>query len=269
MRFVPDVLQAVPARKRFRVLVRSVSLLFGITGAFVASILLEKGQYWWSGLPAFIVLVATFAEFVLGDILTDRRYPARTALLLERLETKLQLCSEQIGEHIDRAIDSLQGCDRGRVSGTFHLVVDLYSPIDEEPEPAFFQVIDYAGRQIVDRTGKPKPGRWRFTSISKGIIGRCLRTNMAEHVNFSTEDELRERMVREFGFSRSEMEERSLDARSYWSQPVFHEDKVIGVLFFFSTEIQVFPKAIDEVATTKLEPTAQSIRGLLETAQII
>jgi GAF domain-containing protein len=86
------------------------------------------------------------------------------------------------------------------------------------------------------------------------------------YVNFSTPAEYKRRMIEEFGFTQAEAERHTTAARSYLAFPVFSSGNVIGVMYFFSTEPQVFPKAADEDV---LERHASVVAGLLRAAEII
>jgi hypothetical protein len=230
-------LKELSDRKRFRLGLRAAFISVGVVAAYLTSLLLERGSYHWSVVPAVLVLLASIAEFVIADILTESIYPARTQALLDRLEANLQEYQERIRQSVDRSIGSLKACDTARVSGTFHLVVELYSVDSPGSEEALVQVTAYSG---------PLGGRrWRFTPASKGVIGRCLRSARPECVNFASLDEYRERMVSEFGFSRMELAKHTKEARSYWAEPVELGGRLVGVIYLFSTEPQVFPRAAD------------------------
>jgi hypothetical protein len=224
-------------RKRFRLKLRAVFIFIGVVAGYLTSLLLEQHFYYWSLIPAVLLIVAAFAEFVFADILTESKYPARTQALLDKLDRNLQEYHERIRQSIDRAIRSLNACDNSRVSGTFHLVVELYVGDGHESEEALLQIAAYSG----SLGGK----RWRFTSAGKGVIGRCLRSASSEWVNFASLDEYKERMVSEFGFSPKELTKHTKEARSYWAEPVKLGERVVGVIYLFSTEPQVFPLAAE------------------------
>jgi hypothetical protein len=244
-------------RKKFRLKLRVGSILVGVVAAYVASLLLERGEFAWSVAPASLVLLASLLEFVAADILTESKYPARTQALLDKLEENLQQYDERIRQSIADAIASLKACDNKRVSGTFHLVVERYSA-DDEPEDALLQVTVYSG---------PLGGkRWRFTSAGKGVIGRCLRSARPECVNFASLEEYQERMVSEFGFSSKEVAQHTKEARSYWAQPVMVAGRLVGVIYLFSTEPQVFPRAAN---STVLQSLAREIGLFLVGARVV
>lgn len=251
-------LPEISDRKKFRLKLRVTSIVIGVIAAYLTSLLLERSDYWWSLLPAAFVLFASLAEFVVADILTESKYPARTQALLDDLDENLQEYHDRIRRSIEHAIGSLQACDSRRVSGTFHLVVDLYSSDGNGAEEALLQVTAYSG---------PLGGRrWRFTSAGKGVIGRCLRSARPECVNFASLQEYQERMVSEFGFSRKEVAQHTQEARSYWAEPVVVAERLVGVIYLFSTEPQVFPRAAD---SSVLQGLAREIGSFLVGARVV
>jgi len=252
------LLSSITRRKRFRISIRAASLIAGAFATYAVSVLFEEQFYFLAIIPTFIILTAAIVEFVFGDVWTENRYPTRTEATLENYENKVQNVHNSLLAQLNTAIQSLKGCDLSKVNGTLHLLVELFSPTDDLSEHAYVQITSYTG-QLGGR-------RWRFSNIYKGIIGRCFRTHEAEHVNFSTQEEYNERMVREFGYTRDEMRECTLDARSYWAEPLFSGDQFVGVMYLFSTEPQVFPLAVDQ---EKLKLVAANIVGLLEAATII
>lgn len=249
---------AVPKRRRLRLGLRALFLILGLIGAYATSVLVQEKCYWWGGLTTGLVILTAIAEFVLADILTDRIYPVRTQAVLERLENDLRGYHDRIRGAIERCIQSLAACNHTAVSGTFHLKVDLYSPYNDEAEQALVQVVDYSG----NLGGR----KWRFNPMTKGLIGRCARTQQPECVNFATEDEYCQRMVTEFGFTQDEVRKHTKEARSYWAQPVFDAHTFVGVIFLFSTEQQVFPRAASDVS---LNAAANEISAYLEGARIV
>lgn len=231
----------ISMRKKYRLGLRALFLSVGVLMVFITSIFLEEKNYYLAAGFTFIALVATLAEFGLADIIIDEKYPAKTADILKRLEEHLgQSKEELIKSIIAEAIQSMRGCDRSQISGTFHLKVDIYSEDGDKYEPAYVQVTPYKG--------KLGGRKWRFNTITKGVVGRCIRTENPEWVNFYSEDEFKTRMVAEFGYTNEEAEKRTKEARSYWAQPVFSGNELIGVMYFFSTEPQIFPIAVNHVA---------------------
>jgi hypothetical protein len=96
-------------------------------------------------------------------------------------------------------------------------------------------------------------------------VGRCLRSGNIATANFASLDEYRLRMVEEFGFTESEVKTHTNSARSYLAYPLKNGDAVAGVLYFFSTEPQVFPLA---APIGRLETTSAEVLGLLRTARL-
>lgn len=192
------------------------------------------------------------------DVLTEKIYPARTEKILADLDEKTPKIERKLSDELDSARNALKGCDIDQVSITLHLKVSIYSTVDESSEDAFIQIIDYRGRF----GGK----RWRVVPATKGIIGRCLRTGKQEFVNFATEEEYDRRMVEEFSFTREEANKHTKRARSYWAHPVFSRDEQVGVIYLFSNELQVFPKAVEK---PRLDQSAKHIANFLEVARVI
>jgi hypothetical protein len=253
-----SVLEWVPRRRRFRILLRLVFLIVGIVAGFFIAVLMEEKYYVWAGIVAIAVFFASVGEFILADVITERRYPVQTEKILVSLERRIPAIEKELAEELSCIKNTLRGCDVREVSATLHLKVSVYSPIDERPEDAFVQVLNYQGGF--------GGSRWRITPCTKGVIGRCLRTCQPEFVNFSTVDEYNERMVKEFGFTPKEAKERTMSARSYWAHPVLMQNDLIAVIYLFSTEPQVFPQAAD---ITSLNQSARHVSNLLHAAGVI
>jgi GAF domain-containing protein len=73
-------------------------------------------------------------------------------------------------------------------------------------------------------------------------------------------------MVEEFGFSPEEVDRHTKTARSYLAFPIRDRGDMVGVMYFFSTEPQVFPVAANE---DRLRDAAESISALLRAAEIL
>jgi GAF domain-containing protein len=245
-------------REKFRALLRAGAITIAAISTFVASVLFQESMYYWAALPSVFVLLSLLGEFIVADVITEEKYPARTSAILEAYEKKALSLQDPLLTLIQQAIGSLNACDNASVNGTLHLIVELFSPLDDKPTTAFVQLTNYAGRL----GGK----RWRFVDASKGIIGRCLRTKSPEFVNFSTQEEFNDRMMREFGFTYVEMQSRTLAARSYWAHPITANDEMVGVLYLFSTEPQVFPLAAH---VQSLDQVCTNIVGVLRASSII
>jgi hypothetical protein len=132
-------------RRRFRLALRAIFLAFGLVSGYVASILVQERFYFWGILPIGLLVLSALAEFVVADILTETLYPTRTQAILDRLEENLRAYHDRIRDAIDRSIQSLSGCNRIAVSGTFHLRVELYSSYDDAAERALLQVVGDSG----------------------------------------------------------------------------------------------------------------------------
>lgn len=79
----------IPRRKRFRIVGRSICLVVGFIFAYWAAILIGKGSYSFAFFPSIVVFIASFAEFILMDVFTEKIYPARTEKILADLEEKI------------------------------------------------------------------------------------------------------------------------------------------------------------------------------------
>jgi hypothetical protein len=231
-----------------------------VAAGYTIGLLLQLSFFWWSALPFVLLLVASIAEFVLGDYLAEQTYPIETERKLELLERQLGTRAiETIEDKLRRIIASFRACDTSRVSGTVHIVISL-TPSPEEPlRFGLLQLTNYVG---------PLGGRkGRVVPLENGIVGRCARTTKTEVVNFATLEEYQRRMVAEFGFSWSQVAEHTSVARSYLAEPLLVDSKkLIGVLYFFSSEPQVFPHAARE---SNLPNSALDLVDLLKTVAII
>jgi len=253
-----NLLKKIPRRKRFRTVGRAICLVFAFIFAYWAAILMGKGRYLFAFFPSLVVFIASFAEFVLMDVLTEKCYPARTEKILEGLEERLPRIERKLSEELDSVKSLLKACDINKVSITLHLKVSIYSSADDHSEDAFVQIMDYRGGF--------GGGRWRVVPATKGVIGRCLRTRKTEFVNFTTDEEYDTLMVEEFGFTREEANQHTKRARSYWAQPVFSRNELVAVIYMFSTEPQVFPKALE---ISHLDQNLRHLADLLEVARVI
>jgi hypothetical protein len=253
-----EAIRELPKPRKFRLLLRAGLISVGVCAAFLASCFLEKQLWFYAAMPTVLVLAASLGEFVLADLWTEARYPPETSLMLARLEQDLKGTHERIQVAIDRVIDALEGCDKTLVGGTFHLLVTLY--------PAMGPVNDRALIQVVDYIGRPGGAPWRETPVTKGVIGRCVRTENQEVVNFASKAEYDARMIADFGFSRDEVAAHTTAARSYCAQPVHVRHRIVGAIYLFSTEPQVFPRALN---SSVLEAAAREIAAFLEGARIV
>ena len=165
---------------------------------------------------------------------------------------------QAIEEKLRRIIGNFQACDTSQVSGTVHIIVELTPSPEVRGRNGLLQLTHYVG---------PYGGsKGRITPLEKGLIGRCARTGKTEVVNFSDVDEYRRRMVEEFGYSNAEAEGHTTVARSYMAEPLALGGEVVGVIYFFSPEPQVFPHAARD---SNLSSSAQDLVDLLKTASIV
>ena len=232
----------------------------GLVAGFLISLLIDLKFSIASALVLVVLLVVSILEFVFADYWTERRYPYDTERKLALLEERLGINAViSLRDKLERTIRAFEACDRRCISGTVHLIVELTASAESIERRGLMQLTDYVG----ERGGQ----KGRITTLEKGIIGRCARTGTRETVNFSDEDDYLRRMIREFGFSESEARSHTKSARSYLAQPLVSKEGItIGVLYFFSTEVQVFPIAAREA---DLDGVAHDIMDLLKAISII
>lgn len=245
-------------RKKYRLIWRLLAIMLGIVGTFGTAVYIQQSKYISAAYFVLIVLIAGLIEFVISDILAERRYPTRTSTLFDALDMKLSHVRDSIMEKLEGTVNDLKGCDKSLVNATVHLKVHFFSSIDDKLETGLVQLTDYYGK----KGGPP----WRITSCYKGIIGRCIRTSRPEFANFNSQDYFEEKMIKEFGFTEEDIRTVSKDVRSYYAHPIEFNEQVIGVLYLSSTEPQVFPKAID---SSRIQNISRDIALLLRTARII
>jgi GAF domain-containing protein len=211
--------------------------------------------------PAVALALLSIAEFVVADLVLDARFPPESAQFLEKLQEKLGTTTvhEEIVKVLKTCVDSFKGCDRTRISSTVHLRVSIMSNDGLATQPALIQLSDYTRAGLGGR-------RWRLIEHTKGLVGRCLRLEELVWVNFRAELDYRARMVEEFGFTRDEVEKHTKSARSYLAFPLRDRGETVGVIYFFSTEPQVFPLAASEDG---LRDTGEVIVGFLRTADVL
>ncbi len=248
-----------PARK-WRVSARLASILLISAAAYWFAALIQRDRFGWAIVPAIVLLLVSWGEFVALDLAIDRRFPLHTREQLDRLHRQMSQTpvNREIVDAMRACVASLRGCDRDRVSSAVHLTVDVESPFQERSVTGLVQISDYTRPGLGGR-------RWRVTESTKGIIGQCVRTRETVWVNFNSAEEYLRRMVTEFGYTREEAENHT-DARSYLAHPLLDSDAVVGVLYFFSVEPQVFPHAAD---LRQLSHTADKVASLLRTVNVL
>jgi len=249
----------IKTRRQFRLTVRALAVIVAATSAFGVGVFVEF--HWFRrATAAFVVgLTATLVELILGDYLAEHTYPFETEKKLEILEHRLgEAAVRAITEKLRRIIASFAACDTRQISGTVHILVELSGSAEDKVRYGLLQLTDYVG---------PHGGsKGRITTMEKGIVGRCARTAKTEYVNFADVHVYRKRMVEEFGFSRAETERHTTFAKSYIAEPLMLGPNVIGVLYFFSSEAQVFPHAAREADLTS---KAQDLVDLLKIVSIV
>ena len=249
----------IRTRRTFRLAVRGMSIGIAACGVFAVNLLMELHKFWWAVVPSAVLVIVAIVEFVLADYLAEHSYPIATEQKLDLLERQLGKDTVAIlAQKLDRTIESFQACDKSKISGTIHIVVELLPVPELKTRRGLLQLTDYVG---------PYGGsKGRITTLEKGIVGRCARTGNRESVNFDDVPEYRRRMVEEFGFTREEAEMHTRVAKSYLAEPLRLSGTIIGVLYFFSTEAQVFPFASSQ---SHLESQAQDFVDVLKTVSII
>lgn len=251
---------AIPLRRRARVVARIVILSLAAIAAYIFSVAMEAHAYAWAIIPATALFALSLTEFVVADIVVDSRFPPETTQFLEQLTARLAATPthDEVVAALERCKRKFVGCDATAVSAALHLIVQLYSEPENSLHPGLVQLSEYAG----DARGRPG----RVLHATKGIVGRCVRTKTKVHVNFADEDEYRRRMVEEFGFTQTEADGHTTSGRSYLAFPVPPDGEPVAVMYFFSTEPQVFPLAASD---DDLADTAAEIGGLLRAAEIL
>ena len=231
----------------------------GIGAGFASEVWIELHQFLIALVPLAFLIVVGLLEFVVADVLADLNYPLETEQKLKLLEQQLgSRAVSNISAMLRELIGKFEGCDNTQISATVHLVIDLSPTPEHQTRQGLLQLTDYAG---------PHGGKkGRITTIDQGIIGRCARTGKTEYTNFADETEYRDRMVREFGFTRQQADSHTKVARSYLAHPIGRDSQVLGIMYFFSTEPQVFPNAAD---LDDLVEVADGILRILSTAAIV
>lgn len=254
--------------KTYRMIYRATFLILGFIAVYIMSVLLEEGQYNWAIIPAGCALVFTLLEFVFGEMIVEKSYPSETKKIMDAVDKMSEDVSDSLLKCLEEIINDLNGCDKRIVQATIHLKVHI-SKSKEKKNQTFglLQIFPYfhiglSHQQFI--SSKEKSGR--ILEGFKGIIGRCMRTDDIEYVNFATVDEYNFRMVNEFGFTKDEIEKHTFSARSYFAAPFKSTNEVIGIIYLFTKEPQVFPKAVD---MQKFITKANHIADILKVGKII
>ena len=248
----------IRTHRSFRLTMRATALAAGLTAAFCVSMTMELQDFRTAFFIYLIVCATAFVEFVLADVLADRSFPFDTERKLALMEKRLGAnVVRTITNRIEETIGQFRGCDQTRISGAVHVVAELTSTADQRVREGLLQLTDYVG------PAKGKKGR--VTLVNQGVIGRCARTGQTECVDFADEEEYQFAMIREFGFTKREADSHTKTARSYHAYPLKNDNLLVGVLYFFTTEPQVFPRAAEGVG---LEGFAREIVNYLKLAQL-
>lgn len=248
--------------RSFRLTLRAVSLLVGLAAAFGVIVMVEKQQIGLA-LSIYVIVCATaFIEFILADVFADQSFPFDTERKLALMEKRLGASViSTISSRVQQTIRQFPACENYRIKGAVHLIVELTSTADKRIREGLLQLTDYIGADGVAR--KRKKGR--VTLINQGVIGRCARTGQLESADFADVTEYHSAMVREFGFTKTEADGHTQAGRSYLAYPLKNDVCLVGVLYFFTTEPQVFPRVADQ---TQLENVAQEMINYLKFAQL-
>jgi len=255
------IFRDLPDRERYRSWARLTILVLAGVFVYGFSVLLQEEEYGWAVIPAAVLGVLSVAELVVADLILDSRFPRDTTEFLERLQRKLSTTSthEEVVRLLESCVDTFAGCDKARISSTVHLTVETVEPGTTTTATGLVQISDYTRAGLGGR-------RWRVLKTTQGIVGQCVRTGEVVCVNFRTLQEYERRMVEDFGFTRAEAQRHTRAARSYLAMPIRSSGNLVGVLYFFSTETQAFPRCADEAV---LRTTAESVAGLLRAAEIL
>ncbi len=248
----------IRTHRRFRLALRGFLLVFGLVAAFFTSVFIKQGEFKHAFCSYLVVIVSAFLEFVIADVLAEHSFPFNTERKLELMEKRLgRDIIGTITELLNELINEFKACDTGRISACVHVTTELAATMDQPVRGGLLQLTDYVG----PASGK----KGRVTLITQGLIGRCARTGSFETVNFADSSDYAKSMVREFGFTQIEAERHTKSARSYLAYPLKHSERTVGVLYFFSTEPQVFPYAVD---IELLDKAASSIVNYIKLLRI-
>lgn len=261
MKFLLATLRLIGIRshRSFRLTIRGTALFVGLLAGYCVGIHMELEEFS-KGFWMFLIVLATaMLEFVLADVLADQSFPFDTERKLALMERRLGADAiRTISERLKQTIEEFRGCDTSFISGTVHVLAELNSTNDSRTRYGLLQLTDYVG------LGGGRKGR--VTLINQGIIGRCARTEQLESVDFADANEYKNAMIRDFGFTKSEIKRHTASARSYLAYPLKDDDTLIGVIFFFTTEPQVFPRAAADV---RFDRIAQEFVNYLKLVQLV
>jgi len=254
-----DLVKEVPDSRKYRAKLRFSVIVAAGVPTFAFAVLVQERKYVIAGLVGIALVLLSLLEFVVADLLVDRRFPRETERFLNRLKERIAATSthDELVEAVQVCIETFKGCNVESVSGTIHFRVTHYDEANKQA-PALVQLAPYTGQG-----GEP----WRVIAATKGIVGRCLRLERKVWVNFADASEYEDRMVQEFGFTAEQSARHTRSARSYLAYPVRDAvGSLVALLYFFSTEPQVFPLAADD---SELRRTSEEVVRLLRAAEIL
>lgn len=229
-----------PSGSQMRIMLRIVAIVVAVAAGYGFTLLMEEKKYAWAIIPALCILFASVLEFVIGDIFVENKYPSETQRRLKRLENQIGTATlQEISSQLQGTIEQLSPCDKTAVSATVHLLVEISPPPYRTRARALLQLVNYVGSE------SKGTGKGRVITLDQGVIGRCVRTGKRAVVNFLSLNEYRRRMVAEFGFTDLEARQHSGRGRSYVAEPLLNENTIVGVLYLYSHETQVFPLAAE------------------------
>jgi hypothetical protein len=250
----------IRTHRGFRLRLRGTALLIGLIATFIFSVALQLMDFDAALYAFLVVLFAAFLEFLIADDLADHSFPFDTERKLELMEKRIGAQAiSMISKRLTENIREFKGCDTSKVSATVHILTEI-SPESLQKTTSFglLQLTDYVG---------PEGGRkGRITHVTKGIIGRCARTENMETVDFADADEYHSSMVKDFGFTNEETERHTKTGRSYLAYPIKNKGRIVGVLYFFSSQPQVLPHATNQTALDRL---AKEVLNLIELSGIV
>lgn len=225
--------------RRFRLTIRAFALGLGLLATFkVSSSFVDgKGSIWWYMLLCFSAII----EFIFADVLAERSFPfdtERKLALLEKGNGKNAI--KKITSRLKTLIEGLNACDVTQVSATVHVFVELASTSDQRVRMGLMQLTDYVG--------PAKGPKGRIVMITQGVVGRCARTGNMEVVDFADQIDYTNAMISEFGFTKKEAKSHSQYARSYLAYPLERDEEIVGVIYLFSPEPQIFPHSVERVS---------------------
>lgn len=252
-------LVGIRTHRAFRLTLRAIALACGLYAAFRVSVLLEQCRFDNAWYVYLVVIAAAFLEFVLADVLAERSFPFDTERKLALMERRLgRDVIDTISVRLQQVIGEFLGCDTNQISACVHVFAELTATANQRIRKGLLQLTDYVG---------PDGGKkGRITLMTQGVIGRCARTGKMETANFGDATDYLDSMVRDFGFTQSEADRHTKTGRSYLAFPLHHKNQIVGVLYFFTTEPQVFPRA---AKVERLEEVGREIVNYVKLLRIV